>query len=100
VRFPTIEVRVGDVCPRLEDATAIVALVRTLVAAIAQRRISEPRTPGLSRAVERDIISGNEWRCAQHGLDADVIDSATGRRSPVRDAVRALVAELMPTAES
>jgi carboxylate-amine ligase len=100
VRFPTIEVRVSDVCPRLDDATAIVSFVRTLVAAIAQRRIGEPRTPGLSRAVERDIIAGNEWRCAQRGLDAHIIDSGTGTRTSVRDAIRALLGELMPTAEA
>jgi carboxylate-amine ligase len=100
VRFPTIEVRVTDVCPRIEDATAIVAFVRTLVAAIAQRRIAEPRLPGLSRAVERDVVAGNEWRCAQRGLDAHVIDTETGETVAVRDAVRALVARLGPTAES
>lgn len=100
VRFPTIEIRSPDVCPRIEDATAIVAFVRTLVAAVAERRLREPRTPGLSRAVERDLVAGNEWRCAQRGLDAQLIDSVTGRPTPLRDAVRALLEDLAPVAES
>jgi carboxylate-amine ligase len=100
VRFPTIEIRAADVCPSLAEATAIVALVRTLVVAIAERKLREPRTPGLSRAVERDLIAGNEWRCAQRGLEAQLIDSATGRPTPVRDAVRALLDQLAPVAES
>ncbi|MGH7504016.1 MAG: carboxylate-amine ligase [Longimicrobiales bacterium] len=98
-KFPTLEIRVGDVCPRLEDVGAIVAFVRAIVAAIVKGELDEPRVPGLSRAVERDIIAVNEWRAAQRGLDARVIDSAVGEAVPLRTSIRKLADRLAPVAE-
>jgi carboxylate-amine ligase len=97
-RFPTLEVRVGDVCLRIEDAAAIVALVRALVAGITEGEIREPRTPGMSRAVERDIIAGNEWRAAQRGLAAHIIGTNDGESVALRTAVRTLADRLRPLA--
>jgi glutamate---cysteine ligase / carboxylate-amine ligase len=97
-RFPTLEIRVGDVCPRLDDAVAIVAFVRALVAAIARREIREPRIEGISRAVERDLIAGNEWRVAQRGLDARIVPTDGGDGAAMRVALRALLDRLRPIA--
>jgi carboxylate-amine ligase len=97
-RFPTLEIRVSDVCPRLEDAVGIVAFVRALVAAIARREIREPGIEGISRAVERDVIAGNEWRVAQRGLDARVIPTEAGAAEAVRVTIRQLVDRIRPIA--
>jgi carboxylate-amine ligase len=97
-KFPTLEVRVGDVCPRLEDVAAIVALVRAIVAAIAENEIAEPRTPGFSRGVERDVLAVNEWRAASRGLDACIVDS-DGSEAPLRKSIRAIVERVTPVAQ-
>lgn len=97
--YPTIEYRVADVCPRIEDAVAIAALARSLTVAIAEERIRAPAT-GLGDGADVAVIGANEWTVARYGLDATVINPGvdTGAEA-IRDAIRRLVTALQPVAE-
>ncbi len=98
--YPTLEFRVTDVCPRVDDAVAIAALARALVVAAAERRLREPAS-GLSDAARTALLAMNEWRAMRHGLEGWLIDpAAPGGRRPVRSAVHRLIEDIAPTAEA
>jgi carboxylate-amine ligase len=68
-RYPTLELRMTDACPRLEDALCIASLFRLLVAyAIDQHR------PGLAYSqTSRWLLKENRWRAKRYGTQASFI---------------------------
>jgi carboxylate-amine ligase len=68
-RYPTLELRMTDACPRLEDALCIASLFRLLVACA----IDQPR-PGLAYSpASRRILNENRWRAKRYGIHASFI---------------------------
>ncbi|MDF9617981.1 carboxylate-amine ligase [Pseudomonas entomophila] len=61
-RFPTVELRICDGCPRLEDGLAIAGLFRHLV----EHALARHDGMAISREV-RWITQENYWRAARHG---------------------------------
>lgn len=62
--WPTVEMRICDVCPRLEDAMGIVALYASLVRRLLQldaRGLLPPDPP-------TEIISENRWLAQRYGV--------------------------------
>ncbi|HEX7118103.1 MAG TPA: YbdK family carboxylate-amine ligase [Longimicrobiales bacterium] len=98
--YPTLEVRVTDVCPRVDDAVGLAALVRALVVAAAEGRLREPG-PDVPDGTQNTILAVNEWRAMRFGLDGWLVDPAApdGRR-PMRSAVHRLVDDVAPIAEA
>jgi carboxylate-amine ligase len=73
--YPTIEIRIADVCLRAEDAVLVAALARALVetearAARAGKPAPYPRTELLRLAA---------WRASRSGLDDVLLHPVTGR---------------------
>ncbi|MBV4484425.1 carboxylate-amine ligase [Pseudomonas sp. SWRI153] len=64
VRYPTLELRMTDACPRVDDALTLAAFFRVLVAhASAQRR------PGLLYdQTARSMLGENRWRAKRFGI--------------------------------
>jgi len=81
-RLGTVEVRELDAQSRLEDVTALAALVQ----ALARLEANSPRDE-----VPTEAIAWSAFRAARDGLDAEVI--AGGRLMPVREAARLALAE-------
>lgn len=97
--YPTLEFRVTDVCPSVEDAVAIAALARAIVAAAAEGLLTEPAGGTLSDAATLSVLAGNEWAAARFGLDADLADlSEPAGRIPVRLALQRLIDRIAPVA--
>ena len=89
-RFPTIEVRVADVCPHVDDVVLQAGLARSLVrsaarAAVAGLPFPEPR-PELVRAAR--------WCAAKDGLEGELLDLHAVERRPAADVVRGLLGRL------
>lgn len=90
--YPTLELRVCDSCPRVDDAVAIAALYRCLVRAVTMRPDRFP----LIDAIGRGICEENIWQVQRHGLDAHLIEAHDTRSVAIRDALEetlGLVAE-------
>lgn len=98
--YPTLEFRVTDACPSIDDTVAIASLIRTIVAAAATGRLIEPRLSGLSDAAEHALLSNNEWLAIRFGLDAWILEpGAEVGRIPIRTAIRRLLDRVYRTAE-
>jgi YbdK family carboxylate-amine ligase len=94
--YPTIEVRVADTCPRLDDAVLQAGLSRALVRAaatdaVAGRPFPEPRP---------ELVKAARWRSARLGLAGDLLDLHEMRRAPAADLVHGLLDRLREDLES
>jgi glutamate---cysteine ligase / carboxylate-amine ligase len=99
-RYPTLEFRTTDVCPRVEDAAAIAALIRACVAAAAEGRLTS-QPGGLGPSAHDALLAANDWQAARFGLDAEFASPALpAQRETVRDGVRRLLERVGPTAEA
>lgn len=68
-RYPTVELRIGDACPRLEDALAIAGLFRHLV----EHAVVRHRKPQVFDREWRWITQENYWRASRLGRDGTYI---------------------------
>ena len=95
-RFGTIEVRVMDAVTRAEETVALTAYVQALVKQYAERFDSGAELPSFHRI----LISENKWLGARYGLEAPVMDLATGRRNrvPVAQLIRRTLRDIEPHA--
>ncbi|MET9505068.1 glutamate--cysteine ligase [Streptomyces sp. NPDC006259] len=86
-RYPTVEIRVSDVCLRAETAVLVAALVRGLVETAARewKAGGEPTDHSVS------LLRLADWRAAKSGLAGDLLHPVTMRPAPAETVVRALV---------
>jgi carboxylate-amine ligase len=95
-KWGTIEVRICDAVTRLEDAVAIAAYCQAIVKLLSERYDEGKEIP----TYHRILTTENKWLAARYGLDAPVMDLATGHRIriPVAKLVRRTLRELEPHA--
>lgn len=95
-RLGTIEIRICDAVTSLDDTLALTAYVQALVKLLSERYDSG----GEIASYHRILTSENKWLAARYGLEAPVMDLATGRRNriPIAQLVRRTVRELEPHA--
>jgi carboxylate-amine ligase len=95
-RFGTVEIRVCDAVTRVEDAVALAAFCQCLVKLYSERHAIGAEIPSYHRI----LTTENKWLAARYGLEAPVMDLATGRRNrvPVAQLVRRTLKELEPHA--
>jgi carboxylate-amine ligase len=90
----TLEVRVPDAQPTVDDAAAVTAVVHALVG-----RLSALHDAGeLAEPAATWRIEENRWSACRDGLDAVFADLGTGRRTPVRELLAERLERLAPTA--
>src|SRR6266508_1053610 len=96
-RLGTVEVRICDAVTRLEDAVAIPAYRQALVKQYSERFDQALEIPSYHRI----LTSENKWLAARYGLEAPVMDLATGRRNrvPLAQLVRRTLRDLVPHAQ-
>jgi carboxylate-amine ligase len=92
-KYPTVEVRVADVCTDPDDAVLVAALCRGLVDSAA--RAAEEGEPWPTARVE--LLRGATWRAARSGLDGDLVDPLTGAAIPALERVAQLVDRISPS---
>jgi len=95
-RFGTVEIRVCDAVTRVEDAVALAAFCQCLVKLYSEHHAIGAEIPSYHRI----LTTENKWLAARYGLEAPVMDLATGRRNrvPVAQLVRRTLRELEPHA--
>ncbi len=73
-RFPTLEMRMTDICTRMEDAICIAALYLCALRMLWRLRRGNQRW----RIYDRFMVSENRWRAQRYGLDNGLIDFGKG----------------------
>ena len=96
-RFGTVEIRICDAVTRLEDAVALAAYCQALVKFYCERHAVGAEIPSYHRI----LTTENKWLAARYGLEAPVMDLATGRRNrvPVAQLIRRTLKEIAPHAQ-
>jgi YbdK family carboxylate-amine ligase len=92
--FGTVELRICDGLPTLEEIGVVAAFSQCLVEQFdtqLDRGYTLPTPPSW-------ILRENKWRAARYGLDADVVVDEKGTVRPVRQALLDLAEDLTPTA--
>lgn len=68
--YPTIEIRIGDVCADLDDAILVAALVRALVATA----VDDVEAGRPAPRVSHQLLVAAHWRAAKDGLEGQAVD--------------------------
>ena len=84
---PTLELRITDVCTRIEDAICIAALYRCLI----RRLCEDPTLNADIDAVDRAFAEENKWRAERFGTTATLIERRSSTAQPLDAAVEALI---------
>ncbi len=91
-QYPTVEVRIADVCLEIEDAVLIAALSRALVETAAREwACGVPAAP-----VPVSLLRLTTWHASRYGLAADLIDPREHRPRPARAVVDDLLDHVGP----
>jgi glutamate---cysteine ligase / carboxylate-amine ligase len=95
-RWGTVEIRICDAVSQVEDAVALAAFCQALVKLYSERDAVGAEIPSFHRI----LTTENKWLAARYGLEAPVMDLATGRRNriPVAQLVRRTLKEIEPHA--
>jgi len=86
-KFPTMEVRISDICTRIDEAVCLVALIQAIVAKLIKLRRSNVSW----RRYRRHLITENKWRAVRHGIDGQLIDFGKREEVPLRRLVEELL---------
>jgi carboxylate-amine ligase len=94
--FGTLELRICDGIPSMDELCAIVALSQSLVVWLADRY-----NEGLELPLHQAwTIRDNKWRASRYGLEAEIIRDEEGNLVSLRRSIGDLVERLEPTAEA
>jgi glutamate---cysteine ligase / carboxylate-amine ligase len=95
-RLGTVEIRVCDAVTRVEHAVALTAFCQALVKYYCEEHERGAEIPSYHRI----LTTENKWLAARYGLEAPVMDLATGRRNrvPVAQLIRRTLRDLEPHA--
>ncbi len=89
-RFPTLEMRITDVCTRLEDAVCVAAMYVSMLRMLYRIR----RANQTWRTYPLFLLSENRWRAQRYGVGGTLFDFGKGELVPFRDLVEELIALL------
>lgn len=90
VRFPTVEMRICDICPRLEDTLSIAALYACLVRRLLRRDADQ----GLPPEPPTALIAENRWLATRYGVLAFLGDIDAGKRIDIDEYIENLLDQL------
>ena len=88
--YPTVEMRICDLCTHVEDAVCIAALYASLIRWL----LRQDREGGLPPEPPTEIIVENRWLAQRYGVFAFLGDLETGGRLDIEDYALRLLEEL------
>ena len=94
-RFPTLEMRICDVCTRLDDAVTIAAIYVCLLRMLYRLRQENQRW----RVYARTLIHENRWLAQRYGPGGRLADFGKGELVPYPDLLEEILALVREDAE-
>ncbi|WP_418276712.1 carboxylate-amine ligase [Isoptericola jiangsuensis] len=89
-RYPTVEIRVADVCLDPDTTTVLAALARGLVETAAREAADGRPTP----PVHPELLRTASWRAGRSGLAGELVSPSTWQPAGAHDVVGQLVAHV------
>jgi carboxylate-amine ligase len=86
-KYPTLEMRVSDICTRLEDAMTIAALYQCLLGFLYRLRRDNQRW----RTYSPMMIEENLWRAQRYGVDGSLVDFGRGELVAYSDLIEEFI---------
>lgn len=94
VRFPTLEIRIPDICTRIEDAVCVAALYRCWLRMLCRLRGENLRWRGYANM----LVNENRWRAERYGFDEGLIDFGKAEIVPYADLLEEILELVMDDA--
>ena len=94
-RFPTLEMRITDICTHLDDGITIAALYACVISMLIRLRRSNQRW----RHYANMLVNENRWRAQRYGFDEGLVDFGLGKVVPYADLLDEILDLLRPDAE-
>lgn len=91
----TLEFRIADACPTVDDVVLQAALARGIVRTCHQEVVREQPLPMISW----ELLTAASWQAARFGVTAALIDVQAGRPLPAADRIRQLLRYIRPALE-
>jgi carboxylate-amine ligase len=95
-RFPTLELRIPDVCTRVDDAVCVAALYVSILRMLYRIR----RANQTWRAYPLFLLAENRWRAQRYGVAGTLFDFGRGELVPFGDLIDELIAMVREDAEA
>ena len=95
IRYPTLELRVTDICTRWQDAITIAALYQSLLHMLYRLRLHNQKW----RRYTNMLVSENIWRAQRYGSQGELMDFGIGTLVPFADLIDELIELVRPDAE-
>lgn len=94
--YPTIEVRLMDVCTSIDEVVMIAGLVRALIRTCYEQVVQGKEAP----PVRQELLRLAHWRAARYGLDEDLVDVHSESILPARQLITNFLHFLRPALEA
>lgn len=86
-KYPTLEMRVSDICTRLDDAMTVAALYQCLLGFLYRLRRDNQRW----RTYSPMMIEENLWRAQRYGVDGSLVDFGRGELVAYSDLIEEFI---------
>ncbi|OPG05496.1 glutamate--cysteine ligase [Microbispora sp. GKU 823] len=96
---PTVELRLCDACPRVDDIVLIAGLFRALVSRELDTLAADEPPSAAAESVRTELVRAASWRAARSGLDGELVDPVEGVPRPARTVVGRMLEVLRPQLE-
>lgn len=94
-RYPTLEMRITDVCTNIDDALAVAAVYVCLLSMLFRLRTDNQRW----RSYATFLLDENVWRAQRYGSTGSLMDFGLRSLVPLSDLVEEMIGLLLPEAE-
>jgi glutamate---cysteine ligase / carboxylate-amine ligase len=94
-KIETVEIRVADVCSRVDEAVMLAGLSRALVRTCCERAEREELYP----KARPELLRAAHWVASRYGLDAELVDVEDERAVPAREVIEKLLVFARPALE-
>ena len=94
-KFPTLEMRMTDVCTRIDDTVTIAAFYVCIISMLKRLKLNNQRW----RIYPRTLIDENRWLAQRHGTGNSMVDFGKGESVPFGELMEELIELVREDAE-
>lgn len=93
-KYPTLEIRICDVCTKIDEVICIAAILQTAIFKFC--KIRQENLTG--RIYPAPLIEENKWRAARYGLEGNIVNFGKLVEVPAKNIISRLIEDLIKEA--